>query len=278
MASLLFDRFNVLRTLGKGAHAVVYVVRDIVDHQLVALKVVESGTKELVDRLAVQAEAQRLDHPNIVRVLEPLLVGRHPVFGAGKPMVGIVLEFIEGDSLDRHLRSLGGKLTSREAVEIGLDVTRAVAHAHSFEPPIIHRDLKPGNVIIDADGRALLTDFGHAMLLGGADQVRLTRSFVALGTRQYAAPELMLNAKYATPSADLYGIGAILYHLLTGAYPHDDLRHRDESPHRVGALVPDVPQALDDLISHLLADTPEERPSSAAEVERALRAILGALE
>lgn len=249
---LLFERFRPLRRLGRGGHATVYLARDVDSGALVALKVIEDATPELIDRLRVQGVAQQLRHPNIVHVVEPWLVGDHPLLGAAAPIAGIALEYVDGTPLDRHLRNVGGFMPRRELLETTLDIARAVAHAHAQVPSIVHRDIKPSNVLIrEHDGTAMLTDFGHALVLRH-DTQRLTRSQVALGTRRFAAPELMLDAKRASTAADVYGIGAVM--------------------HFTGGELVDVD--LSSLIESFMESDPQRRPAHAGIVAELLEQLL----
>src|SRR5262249_25878305 len=161
-----------------------------------------AGPEQLA-RFRVEAEAAaRLHHPNIVQVYE---VGEHQ----GRPFFS--MEFAEGGSLD--VRLAGRPLPEAEAAELVGALALAVHHAH--ERTLLHRDLKPANVLLSADGRPLLTDFGLARLMDCDSG--WTRSGAVMGTPSYMAPEQAAGRnREVGPAADVYALGAVLYKCLTG--------------------------------------------------------------
>ncbi|HXG61588.1 MAG TPA: serine/threonine-protein kinase, partial [Planctomycetota bacterium] len=191
-------RYEIVREIGRGGMSVVYEARDRRLGRRVALKVLREVGPERVRREA--EAAARLRHPNVVAVHE---VG--PDY--------IVMDLVAGRTLAEAMPELdrGERLRILEAV------AAAVAHAHAHG--VVHRDLKPANVLLEPDGRVVLTDFGLARLVGGED---LTRTGAVVGTPHYMAPELVRGEGHrAGPAADVWSLGVMLYEALSGRRPFD---------------------------------------------------------
>jgi hypothetical protein len=209
---------------------------------------------------------QRLgEHPHVVPVVET---------GEADGRTFVVSPYMAGGDVQQVLAaSEGGRLEVARAVQIGIDVCRALEHAHSCG--IVHRDLKPANVWLDQGGAARLGDFGLAST-GPA------RGGTLVGTVAYLPPEQALG-RPAGPRSDLYSLGAMLYEMVAGQppFPGDDAvsiigRHLNSDPVAPSHHSPAVPAALDDLVADLLAKLPEDRPDSAARVRERLEAIRAA--
>jgi tetratricopeptide (TPR) repeat protein/predicted Ser/Thr protein kinase len=215
-------KYDVVRVIARGGTAVVYEAFDPDLGRKVAIKALHDGT---IDRLRVEATAAaRLHHPNIVTVHE---VG--PDY--------IVMDYIHG----RTLAAAMPVLSLEERVRLIATVARAVDHAHC--QGVVHRDLKPGNILIQTDGRAVLTDFGLAKLSDGDD---LTVTGSIMGTPQYMAPEQVRGRGFGTP-VDVWALGVLLYLAVSGRHPfdgesvldiYDQIVRRDPSPLRgpLGAI------------------------------------------
>lgn len=213
-------------------------------------------------RLASEARAVGgLDHPGIVRVLAAD-AGDRPA---------VVLDLVEGEPLSSRLER-EGPLDAPAAARIGAEVADALYHAHTRG--VIHRDVKPGNVLIGTDGHARLVDFGIARLLGEALE-RTTQTGMIMGTLRYMAPEQLAGEEIG-PRVDLYGLGALLYEMLTGRPPH-----AGDSPTALLHELTDGPPAMDGIdptlaavVTACLQPRPDDRPRHAGEVAKALRAWL----
>lgn len=253
------DDLVLTRRLGSGAFAEVWSAGSGAGEESVAVKVLQRCYAAHVARFERETRVwKRLDsnHPNIVGWLDSgELPGR---FGSVRPY--IVMDLMDGGALDKLLGEIG-KFTVPEAVEVAMQVLRGLDHAHSRG--VVHRDVKPGNVLIGSE--AAISDFGLALLM---DATRLTRSNQQLGTLQYSPPEQLDG--HATPASDLYAVGTMLYHMLTGKLPFTG---RDAE--LVGAIyqlpapdlrdaAPMVPDTLADLVASALAKEPSKRPKSAA--------------
>jgi WD40 repeat protein len=205
--------YEILRELGRGGMGVVYLARQIRLDRLVALKMLRTevaGGSEQRARFGTEVEAAaRLQHPNIVQIFE---VGEHD----GRPF--FAMEWIEGSTL--AATGAGPGLPVHQAAEWLLALARAVHYAH--QRGVVHRDLKPANVLLRGDGVPKITDFGLAKRLDCAAG-HPTQSGAILGTPSYMAPEQAdARAAYIGPATDVYGLGAILYYLLTGVPPFQE--------------------------------------------------------
>jgi eukaryotic-like serine/threonine-protein kinase len=259
-------RYRLVRQLGVGGMGEVWEADDTVLGRRVALKV-------LVQELANDARATRrfvrearatakLTHPNVTRVYD---------FGRDGGLPYLVMELLEGDTLADRLA--GGPLPPAEAARIGAAVADALDAAHSRG--IVHRDVKPSNVVLTPAGEVKVMDFGIA---AAADETQSTTGSGLYGTAAYISPERAAG-QAATPAADLYSLGAVLYELLTGRPPFlgDSpvlvvRAHLHEQPRPVRELAPWVPTQLADVCEAALAKDPTQRPSSAARLAMHLRA------
>jgi tetratricopeptide (TPR) repeat protein len=243
-------RFELVRELGRGGFGVVWEARDTELGRSVAFKAVRaSGPGDAHrERLLREAEAAaRLSHPNIVTIHD---------LGRTEHGPYLVLELLRGVSLAERLAR--GPAPVAEAVRVGVEVARALAHAHAMG--VIHRDLKPGNVFLCEDGRVKVLDFGLARVFGAAA--------AAGGTPGYMAPE-QWRREPEDERTDLFALGVLLHRLLAGALPFGE--GRPEAPARPLEL-PDAP-ALAGLVGRLLELEPAGRPRHAGEVASALVAI-----
>ncbi len=201
--------YELLEEIGRGGQGVVFRARQKSLNRTVALKVISLGqwaSKAHVTRFRREAEAAAsLDHPCIVPIYE---------VGEGDGSCYFSMKFVEGGQLDEVVRRK--PMPIRPAVELIAKVARTVHYAH--EHGILHRDIKPGNILLDAKGEPHLTDFGLARLVESESSV--TQTLDVLGTPSYMAPEQAVGNNAAVSSVtDVYGIGAVLYQLLTGHPP-----------------------------------------------------------
>src|SRR5882757_4219187 len=204
-----FGDYELLEQIGRGGQGVVFRARQKSLNRIVALKVIGLGhwaTEAHLKRFRLEAEAAAsLEHPGIVPIHE---------VGERDGSCYFSMKFIEGGQVDEVVRRT--PMSIRQAVELIAKVARTVHYAH--EHGILHRDIKPGNILLDAKGEAHLTDFGLARLI--ETESTLTRTLEVLGTPSYMAPEQAVGNNAAVSSAtDVYGLGAVLYQLLTGQPP-----------------------------------------------------------
>jgi Protein kinase domain/Galactose oxidase, central domain len=255
--------YEIVSKLGSGGMGAVYLARHVELDRQVALKVLppELLGPEALLRFEREARATaRLSHPNIV--------GIHELGTAGRTSF-LALELVEGESLQARLNK-AGPLEPREATSLMATVSRAMAYAH--EQGVLHRDLKPDNVLVDAGGQVRVTDFGLGRIAGEA-QRRLTQTGDMLGTPAFAPPEQLVSSsgEEPGPAADVYGLGATLFALLTGRPPFQGSsalgvakRVLAEAAPAPSSLQPQVDAALDRICRRCLAKEPRERYPSAA--------------
>jgi WD40 repeat protein len=264
--------YLLLNEVGRGGMGVVYRARQVSLGRLVALKMMRSGILAGPEEVArFQAEAQtaaRLRHPTIVAVHE---VGEHE----GRHYFS--MDYVEGGSLADSTRG-GRPLPAQQAARCAEAIARAVQYAHTQK--VLHRDLKPSNVLLDAAGEPHVTDFGLAKALGGGPQ--LTATGQALGTPGYMAPEQADGrSKDVGPAVDVYGLGAILYELLTGRPPFQAdtplvtlQQVVTADPAAPRQLNRDVPRDLETVCLKCLRKEPHRRYATAQELADDLRRFL----
>lgn len=264
----LGEQYEIIRQLGKGVMARVYLARDRALGVLVAIKVLRQGkaadetARRRFEREA-RAAASLAEHPNVVAV-------RH--FGRLQPSETpyLVMQYVKGRSMEERLKA-EGRLPKEEARQVLGEVTSALALAHG--KGIVHRDLRPGNVLWDEENRrALLTDFGIAAILstGGEEVTRLTKTGQLVGDPRYLSPEQLLDHEL-TELADMYLLGVLGYELLTGEGPYLArtntewiTAHLNKEPRNILELRPDCDPGLADMLMRCLSREPNHRPSAAA--------------
>lgn len=259
--ALADGRYEIDRVLGHGGMAVVYLARDQELHRAVAVKVLEgslAGDDDVQARFLREARlAARLSHPNVVQVYDAGETDERPY---------IVMEYVPGTTLAQS-----GRLPPDEAVQLVLQACAGLQHAH--EAGVVHRDIKPGNLLLREDGVLKIADFGIAR---SSDATQLTKLGTILGTAAYLAPEQAAGEE-VTAVADIYSLGAVLYHLLTGRPPYefDSLAELAAKQSEglitpVRDLEPSVPDPVEAAVMRALARSPRFRPPSAAELAREL--------
>ncbi len=261
-----FAGYTVLSKLGEGAVAEAFQAV-APDERIVALKILRpevAGHAAFVARFLGGAEAaRRLDHPAIAAVLD---VGRN----LERPYIATA--FVDGLPLDQ-VHGAGEPWPLAAALAVARQIAEALAHAH--EQDVVHGGLKPDNVLIDRDGRAVVTDFAVPSVDDAALSGAASSGFIQ-GTPRYLSPE-QVHGRPADERSDLFALGVILYHLLTGRAPFaaetlDDLIDRiaRHDPPPIAQLANDVPRGVVRIVDQLLQKAPERRPTSAAAVAQAL--------
>jgi serine/threonine-protein kinase len=265
---ILARRYEIIRRVGVGGMADVYLAEDTQLGREVALKILHpqyAGDDSFVERFRREAlAAAKLQHPNIVQIYDS---GREGDFNF------IVMEYVEGRSLKDRLAE-EGPLEIGEACRIAQEVLTALAYAH--RTGLVHRDIKPGNILLSDDGKVQVTDFGIARAEAGST---MTQTGTILGTAYYLSPEqaqgLPLDGR-----SDIYSLGVVLYEMLTGRRPFEGdspvsiaYKHVREMPKPPTAYREDVPRPLQAIVLTALTKKPEDRYSSAALMRRDLEAF-----
>ena len=255
-----FGDYELLEQIGRGGQGVVFRARQKSLNRTVALKIISLGqwaSKAHLKRFRLEAEAAaRLEHPGIVPIHE---------VGERDGSCYFSMKFVEGGQLDEVARR--EPMPIRRAVELIAKVARTVHYAH--EHGILHRDIKPGNILLDAKGEPHLTDFGLARLVESESSV--THTLDVLGTPSYMAPEQAVGNNAAVSSAtDVYGLGAVLYQLLTGQPPfaggttYETIKLLlDTEPRQPRLLNPKIDRDLSTICLKCLEKDPKRRYSSA---------------
>jgi serine/threonine protein kinase len=254
--------YELLECLGRGGMGEVWKARHRKLDKLVAIKLLLAGGAG--DRFLREMQAVgKLDHPNLVKAYDA---------GEQDGALYLVMELVEGTDLGRRVRQQG-PLSVAEATTAARQVAAGLAYLHASG--FVHRDLKPSNLMRTPDGTIKVLDLGLARRIDATPiGLELTQTGMGMGTPDYLAPEQVSDAASADPRADLYGLGATLFHLLTGRPPFADrdskqaklLAHQTQEAPDVRSLRPEIPAALASLVSRLLAKEPPNRPPSAAAV------------
>src|ERR671924_341892 len=273
LLNTLFDgRYRILRKLGTGGMANVYLAEDEVLGRRVAIKILNdrhAGDDQFVERFRREAKnAASLSHPNIVSIYDR---------GEAEGTYYIAMEYLDGRSL-KELIVARGPAPVNVAIDYARQILAAIRFAHRHG--IVHRDIKPHNVLVDGEGRLKVTDFGIAR--AGASQ--MTEAGSIIGTAQYLSPEQAKGAP-VDQTSDLYSLGVLLYELVTGTVPFTGstpleiaMKHLSEIPAPPSHHQPDIPRELDKVVLRALAKDPDDRYQTAdemdadlARVERGLR-------
>ncbi len=260
------DRYQIIKTIGEGGMANVYLAYDTILERNVAVKVLRGDLatdEKFVRRFQREAlSASSLSHPNIVEVYD---------VGEDNGIYYIVMEYIEGKHLKQLLKKRG-KLTLNEVIDIMLQITDGMACAH--DSYIIHRDIKPQNIMILENGIVKITDFGIAMAL---NSTQLTQTNSVMGSVHYLPPE-QASGKGSTIQSDIYSMGILMYELLSGTLPYKGdnaveiaLKHLKEPLPSIRKEVPDIPQAVENVILKATAKNPKNRYSDARAMHEDLK-------
>ena len=263
------DRYQIIKSIGEGGMANVYLAYDTILDRNVAVKVLRgdlANDEKFVRRFQREAlSASSLSNPNIVEVYD---------VGEDNGEYYIVMEYVEG----KHLKALlkkRGKLTVPEVIDIALQITNGLSVAH--DSYIIHRDIKTQNILILENGLIKITDFGIAVAMNAT---QLTQTNSVMGSVHYLPPE-QASGKGATLQSDIYSIGILMYELLTGKLPFRGdnaveiaLKHLKEPMPSIRDELPDIPQSVENIILRATAKNPKNRYSDAREMHEDLKTCL----
>ncbi len=266
---LIDNRYKIIKSIGEGGMANVYLAFDTILEREVAVKILRGDLAEdekFVRRFQREANsASSLKHPNIVEVYD---------VGEDDGKYFIVMEYINGKTL-KSLIKKRGILTLEEVIDIMLQLTSAVSCAH--DSYIIHRDIKPQNVMILEDGRVKITDFGIAMALNNNE---LTQTNSVMGSVHYLPPE-QANGSGSTIKSDIYSLGILMFELLTGKLPFKGenaveiaIKQMREPIPSVRNISPDIPQSVENVVLKACAKNPKNRYETAREMFEDIKTCL----
>lgn len=263
------DRYQIIKSIGEGGMANVYLAYDTILDRNVAIKLLRgdlASDEKFVHRFQREAlSASSLNHPNIVEVYD---------VGEDSGDYYIVMEYIEG----KHLKDLikkRGKLTASEVVDIMMQITDGMSVAH--DSYIIHRDIKPQNIMILENGLVKITDFGIAMAMNAT---QLTQTNSVMGSVHYLPPE-QANGKGSSLQSDIYSMGIVMYELLTGKLPFRGdnaveiaLKHLREPMPAIKEELPTIPNSIANIILKATAKNPKNRYTDAREMHEDLKTCM----
>ena len=263
------DRYQIIKSIGEGGMANVYLAYDTILDRNVAVKVLRgdlASDEKFVRRFQREAlSASSLSNPNIVEVYD---------VGEDNGEYYIVMEYVEGKHL-KNLLKKRGKLTVSEVIDIVLQITNGLSVAH--DSYIIHRDIKPQNILILDNGLVKITDFGIAVAMNAT---QLTQTNSVMGSVHYLPPE-QASGKGATLQSDIYSIGILMYELLTGKLPFKGdnaveiaLKHLKEPIPSIRDEIPEIPQSVENIILKATAKNPKNRYADAREMNEDLKTCL----
>ena len=252
---ILNNRYQLDSQMGSGGMAVVYKAKDLMLERIVAIKVLRksfSGDPAFGERFRQEAKAAaNLSHPNIVTVHD---------FGFDKGRLFIVMEFIPGITL-KNLIHQRGRLATDEAISLIIQACAGIGYAH--RAGLVHCDVKPHNMLVTPDNRVKVTDFGIARALASIHSDE--KSDIVWGSPQYFSPE-QASGKAPSPASDVYGLGVVLFEMLTGTLPFiatssADLSrlHQEGRPPDPKQLNPAIDENLNSIILKILSKEPSSR-------------------
>ena len=263
------ERYEIIKTIGEGGMANVYLANDTILDRKVAIKVLRgdlSNDEKFIRRFKREAlSVSNLSHPNIVEVYD---------VGEEDGNYYIVMEYIDGKTLKQLLQKRGA-LTLTEVIDIMSQLTDGLSHAH--EAYIIHRDIKPQNIMIEDNGLVKITDFGIAMAI---NSTQLTQTNSVMGSVHYLPPE-QANGKGSTVKSDIYSLGILMYELLTGSVPFKGdnaveiaLKHMKEKIPSIRKQNPTIPQSVENIVLKATAKNPKNRYDTVKEMYNDLQSAM----
>lgn len=263
------DRYEIIKSIGEGGMANVFLAYDTILERNVAVKVLRgdlADDEKFVRRFQREAlSASSLSHPNIVEMYD---------VGEDNGNFYIVMEYIDGKTLKQLIKKRG-HLTVEEAIDIMIQLTDGLASAH--ESYIIHRDIKPQNIMILEDGMVKITDFGIAMAINAAD---LTQTNSVMGSVHYLPPE-QAAGKGSTIKSDIYSLGILFYEMLSGTMPFRGetaveiaLKHIKNPMPSIRKVNPKVPQSVENIILKCTAKNPKNRYTNVRALQDDLKSAL----
>jgi len=271
---LVLGNYRVLERIGSGTVGVVFLGQHAMLHRRVAIKVIpsdESFSPDILERFHSEMRVlAHLDHPHIVVAYDGGVV--NPPESGLPPLHYLVMEHVAGGDLENYVYKINAPLPIAQGCEWMRQAAAGLQEAHDHH--LIHRDLKPSNLLLTADQQVKLVDFGLAKQFSST----LTKRGSLLGSLEFMAPEQSLDPTAVAGPADIYGLGATMFWLLTGQTPFpvtqslvDMMRNlQNGRPRRMREFRPEIPQELDELVNRMMARDPDQRPALPITVMNAL--------
>ncbi len=273
LQAALGDRYSLIRELGRGGMATVYLARDIANDRDVAIKVLLPDLASVLGPERFRREiavATSLSHPNILAMYDS---------GEADGTLYCVMPYVDGESLRAKLER-EKQLPVHEALRITAEVASALDVAH--KQGVVHRDIKPENILLETNGTAVVADFGIARAVSGVGDERLTKTGLTLGTPSYMSPEQATAERQIDGRSDIYALGCVLYEMLAGMPPFTGpnaqavtSRHIVDDPPSVTSIRRTVPPHVEQCIYVAMAKSPADRFTTAAEFGAALGDVTG---
>ncbi len=268
-ATVINDRYEIHKRVGRGGMADVFLARDLLLDRQVAIKILFpefAVDPNFVERFRREAQAAaNLSHPNIVNVYD---------WGKYEGTYFIAMEYVQGRTLAEILKT-NKQLTPKQGAEIASEVAAALGFAH--EAGLAHRDIKPANILIGSNGQVKVADFGIARAMNSATESNLTQAGSVMGTASYFSPEQAQGAQ-PDPRSDLYSLGIVMYEMVAGSPPFTGenpvsiaYKQVHDKPQPLNQLVDGVPRPFEAIIAKLLAKDPKLRYPSAHALRDDLR-------
>ena len=266
---IINERYEIIKSIGEGGMANVYSAQDKILNRKVDIKVLRgdlANDEKFIRRFQREAiAASSLSHKAVVEMYD---------VGEDNGIYYIVMEYVEGKTLKQLLKKRGS-LTIPEVIDIMLQLTDGIAHAH--DSYIIHRDLKPQNIMISDDGAIKITDFGIAMALNGT---QFTQTNSVMGSVHYLPPE-QASGKGSSTKSDIYSMGILMYELLTGKLPFRGdnaveiaLKHMKDPIPSIRKINPDIPQSVENVIIKATAKNPNNRYNDVKEMHKDIKTCM----
>ena len=263
-STVLGSRYELLERVGMGGMAVVYKAKDKMLNRFVAVKILREEFKENEDfirRFKIESQAAAsLSHQNIAQIYD---------VGEENGMNYIVMEFLEGITLKKHILDNNGALSRKEAMNYSMQICRALEHAHSKY--VIHRDIKPQNIVITESGKLKLADFGIARAANNTTTVN-SKNNMAVGSAHYLSPE-QARGGYTDHRSDIYSLGVVMYEMFCGKLPFDAeesvsvlMQHLHEEPVPPCEVNPNLPEGIEAIILKAMKKEQRLRYESAAQI------------
>ncbi len=263
-STILGSRYELLERVGMGGMAVVYKAKDRMLNRFVAIKILREEFKENEDfirRFKIESQAAAsLSHQNIAQIYD---------VGEENGMHYIVMEFLEGVTLKKHILNNEGALSRKEAMNYSMQICRALEHAHSKY--VVHRDIKPQNIVLTESGKLKLADFGIARAANNTTTVN-SKNNMAVGSAHYLSPE-QARGGYTDHRSDIYSFGVVMYEMFCGKLPFDAeesvsvvMQHLHEEPVRPCEVNPNLPEGIEAIILKAMKKEQRLRYENASQI------------